>query len=288
MKTEWLLFKKSIDELINLNLPKKEIEKKWLDIKTCFKNYKPNHLIAFLHVLKEKNISKNSKILDHGCGGGYTLFFLAINGYDNLYGIDINSTKEFYKKKNLCNKIFKIILNTKENVIQNYDGRKIPFKNDFFDFIYSQQVIEHVKNNLLDDFLSEEKRILKKVGFALHQIPHRLGPFEGHTKKWFIHWLPKNIYHYILKDDNIRLNLVKNALFLKWPWQLNAYFNKYFDQVNNISYMRLKYNVASGEYSKKEDYTRKVLIFLFNLPIFGNFLLKTLSIFFQLEVLVNK
>ena len=76
---------------------------------------------------------------------------------------------------------------------------KINFNDNSFDYIFSQQVIEHVESNLLESYLSEEKRILKKNGLVFHQIPHRLGPFEGHTKKWFIHWLPKKLYFLFFK-----------------------------------------------------------------------------------------
>ena len=69
--------------------------------------------------------------------------------------------------------------------------KKINCEDNSFDYIFSQKVIEHVESNLLDSYLSEEKRILKKNGLVLHKITHRLGPFLGHTKKWFIHWLPK-------------------------------------------------------------------------------------------------
>jgi SAM-dependent methyltransferase len=191
-------------------------------------------------------------------------------------------------RKKACNKIFKIILNSKKNTITNYDGIRIDFKNDYFDCIFSQQVIEHVQSKYLEYYISEEKRILKTKGFALHQIPHRLGPFEGHTKKWFIHWLPKNIYYYILKNDKQKLKLVKRDLFLRWPWELKAAFNKYFKSVNNLVNLRLKDDVFSGEYSMKEKIIRKALVFLFRLPILGKLFLKLFSVFFQLELLAKK
>ena len=62
---------------------------------------------------------------------------------------------------------------------------------------------------------------------------------------------------------------------------------KYFNQVNNVSFMRLKYNVSSGEYSKKEKIIREFLILTFNLPLIGKIFLKFLSVFFQLEILAK-
>ena len=93
-------------------------------IKNEYKDFKPSHLIAFLKVLNENKITIESKILDHGCGSGLTLFFLALNGYKNIWGIDINNSKAFNASMESCkNKVFKVILKTKENKIQIYNGK---------------------------------------------------------------------------------------------------------------------------------------------------------------------
>lgn len=285
---KWPLFKNAINDMIEPNQSQKVIEKKWALITNTFQHYKPNHLLSLLNLLEQSAEGLKSKILDHGCGAGHTLFMLATKGYTNIWGIDINQSQNFIIRKKENNKVFKILLNTKSEIITNYNGRKINFKNNTFDYIYSQQVIEHVNSTLLDKYISEESRILKHNGLALHQIPHRLGPFEGHTKKWFIHWLPKKLYYYFLRDDIQKLNLVKTALFLRWPWVLKSYFYKYFKNVHNIVYLRLKQDIYSGEYTKKEKIIRKILVFLFRLPIIGIVFLKLFSSFFQLELLIRK
>ena len=259
---KWILFKNAINDLLLSNYSNLQVKKNWQLIANDFKNYRPNHLLNLLYLLDSSRLKYKSRILDHGCGGGITLFFLVSQGYSNVLGIDINNTRDYIKRKNLCNKIFKIILNTNTDIIKHYNGKKINYENNSFDYIFSQQVIEHVESDLLDSYLSEERRVLKIDGIVLHQIPHRLGPFEGHTKKWFIHWLPKKWYYYLLKDDKHNLNVVTNALFLRWPWQLKSIFNKYFNNVNNLVNLRLKYDIVSEEYSIKEKIIRKVLIFL--------------------------
>ena len=45
--------------------------------------------------------------------------------------------------------------------------------------------------------------------------------------------------------------------------------------------MRLKLDIFSGEYSKKEEIIRKILVFLFRIPIVGILFLKLFSIFFS-------
>ena len=284
---KWVLFKNSIDSLFEPNHTSSEIKKRWWVIEKEFKNYTPNHLLNLLKLLEESKIGKKSKVLDHGCGTGLTLFFLASKGYNNIWGIDVDNSDNFVKRKKASNKIFKLILNSKKNRINNYNGKKVDFKSAYFDCIFSQQVIEHVRSKYFESYISEEKRILKTNGFALHQIPHRLGPFEGHTKKWFIHWLPKNIYYYILRNDKHKLWLVKSALFLRWPWKLKSSFKKYFKSMDNLVILRLKDDVFSEEYSIKERIIRKALVFLFKLPILGKLFLKLFSVFFQLELLVK-
>ena len=66
---------------------------------------------------------------------------LASKGYLNIWGIDINETEWHSIRKNACDKIFKIILNTKHDRILQYDGKKIEFLDSSFDYIFSQQVI---------------------------------------------------------------------------------------------------------------------------------------------------
>ena len=92
-----------------------EIKKKWSDILNGFNDYIPNHLINLLSLLDKDQAVYKSKILDHGCGAGYALFFLASKGYTNIWGIDVDETEEHSLRKNACNKIFKIkyIINIK-------------------------------------------------------------------------------------------------------------------------------------------------------------------------------
>ena len=285
---KWSNFKNQIDSLVNSNKTNIEIESCWKKIQINVKNYEPNHLINLFDIIKKYKLHNEIKILDHGCGDGLTLFFLAAKGYENIWGIDVNNSKGFNKRKKINNKILKVLFKKKSDSISNYDGKVLPYKNASFDFIFSQQVIEHIEEKSLDHYLSEEARVLKNRGFALHQIPHRLGPFEGHTKKWFIHWLPKNIYHYLLKKDKAKLSLVKNALFLKWPWELKISFKKYFSSVKNISINRLKVDINSDEYSLKEKIIRKALVILFRIPLAGKLFLILFSVFFQLEFIVQK
>ena len=93
----WKDFKKSINSLIDCQSNAVEVVKKWNLIKKQYNNYVPNHLISFFKVLNDCG-NKNVNILDHGCGGGTTLFLLAAHGYKNIWGLELTDSKKFNKK----------------------------------------------------------------------------------------------------------------------------------------------------------------------------------------------
>ena len=281
---KWEIFKTAIMDLLAGELNHDSIKRKWKVIKKKTDNYVPNHLLLLFKEIEEQS-DKEIKILDHGCGGAMTVLFLVSKGYHNVWGVDISDTALFKLNSKKINKILKVITGQSLLKVRTYDGKKIPFKDNFFNIIFSQQVIEHVQEKFLKYYLAEEKRVLKEKGFIFHQIPHRLVPYEGHTKKWFIHWLPNKVYYYLLGKDEEKLKLVKNFLFLKWPWVIKKEFNKYFYNLNNIAHLRLKHDINSKEYSFKEKVLRKLLVFLFNIPYLGKYISRVLSIFFQLEII---
>ena len=109
-------------------------------------------------------LSKNSdwKVLDIGCG-------YRANKYANTIA-DVQDLSNFYKEKNFI----KII------------DKKLPFKDNEFDFVIASHVIEHVKD--FQFFIAELERISKK-GYI--ELPSRLGDnlvFENKTDHiwWFV------------------------------------------------------------------------------------------------------
>jgi SAM-dependent methyltransferase len=108
------------------------------------------------------NLTENSTVLDFGCGEGRTVFQYRSAGF-NAFGVDtkLEDETEFIR-----------LIPTKEIY-------KIPFDNDFFDFVISEQVFEHVQN--LPAVLSEIYRILKPGGFSLNIFPPKYSLIERHT-----------------------------------------------------------------------------------------------------------
>lgn len=72
------------------------------------------------------------------------------------------------------------------------DGRYLPFKDNTFDFVYSNAVIEHVGS--YEDqrrFVAECYRVAKKGVFI--STPNRYFILEVHTRLPFVGWLPRAI-----------------------------------------------------------------------------------------------
>jgi SAM-dependent methyltransferase len=92
------------------------------------------------------------KLLDFGCGSKpYKSLFYNAKDY---VGIDNYSSSHDHKNS---------------EIDFSYDGKKLPFKNDEFDSVFSSEVFEHIFN--IDEILIELNRVLKINGKLLITIP---------------------------------------------------------------------------------------------------------------------
>ncbi|MEI7579041.1 MAG: class I SAM-dependent methyltransferase [bacterium] len=114
---------------------------------------RPQELAHFAECFADKNL-KDKKILDIGCGDG---FFTSILVEDflqkpQLTGVDISaSVLEQAKKWQFYQDL------------QEFNGVKLPFPDNNFDYIFSNCVLEHVAR--LPENLVETARVLKPGGF---------------------------------------------------------------------------------------------------------------------------
>lgn len=176
----------------------------------------------------EKNISKNTKkqilelcninpdkdnsqlkLLDFGCGNGrYLEVFAGYLDKQNLYGIEtsIDRVNEVKEKGFNC-----LGLNS---------GEKIPYDNEFFDIVFSTNVIEHIPLKYYQEYLKETYRVLKKGGRLVIGTPNY--PIKR------LYDLPKafttRMFKYYLLDDPTHCH----KLSIK---KLEVDLKKYFDEV---------------------------------------------------------
>jgi SAM-dependent methyltransferase len=109
--------------------------------------------------------TKSINVLDLGCGTGNSIdLFSNINSYINWFGIDVESSPEG-----------KLRTRT-DGDFSTYNGVNLPYKENFFDCIYSNQVLEHVRHP--DALLKDVFRVLKPGGCFTGSVSY-LEPYHS-------------------------------------------------------------------------------------------------------------
>lgn len=113
-----------------------------------------------------KNFSRESAILELGCGPGYHLQFLKQSGFNNLFGVDISEQQiEIARKKGLNVEV--------QNVFEFF---KINTKK--YDVVFALDFVEHFHKNELLDLFSSINAILNENGIFIIHTPNGDGLFS--------------------------------------------------------------------------------------------------------------
>ncbi|NQV02783.1 MAG: class I SAM-dependent methyltransferase [Bacteroidia bacterium] len=169
----------------------------------------------------QKGISANAKymkglMLDFGCG---TKPYKENFNVQEYIGLEIEKSTPNHQHKQID--VF-------------YDGKHIPFDDNYFDSVFSSEVFEHIFN--LDEILDELHRVMKPRAHMLvtlpfvwdeHEIPH---DFARYTSFGIKHLLEKKGFE-IIKFDKTT-NYVE-TVFQMW----NAYVSQFIIPSNK--YVRL-------------------------------------------------
>jgi SAM-dependent methyltransferase len=125
--------------------------------------------------------SPGARVLDFGCGSGTVVRMLRREGYD-AYGVDIDWPGADYGE-----------LEGKElppGILRYYqEGARLPFEDNAFEVIVSDQVFEHVVP--IEQTVHELKRVLAPGGVMYHHFPSRDVLREGHIGIPLAHRLPR-------------------------------------------------------------------------------------------------
>jgi SAM-dependent methyltransferase len=131
----------------------------------------------------------DAAILDVGCGiGTYVRAFRAFS--DDVHGLEVEPERVAEASLELPN----IVLGV---------GEALPFPDDRFDLVFSNEVIEHVADDRAT--AAEMVRVTKPGGAIVAFAPNRLYPFETHGAYIrgryvfgnvpFVNWLPDPLRH---------------------------------------------------------------------------------------------
>ncbi len=123
-------------------------------------------------------IEYSDLLLDNGCGNGAILNKISRSKFKVGIEPDIAKLREYHSQKNYFGQIYLI----------NAVGENLPFRENKFDFIISQMVLEHCKNPV--NYLHECFRVLKKSKYIYIAVPNSLYPIEPHIKIPFIGYFP--------------------------------------------------------------------------------------------------
>ncbi|KAF0190759.1 MAG: putative glycosyltransferase [Gammaproteobacteria bacterium] len=151
-------------------------------IEDDYKASQSSYLIYLFHIATYRfclPFVRNKRVLDFGCGSGYGTHLLSAD-CEQITGIDISAdaiayAKDHYRKDNLD-----------YLRVSNIEDESLPFENDTFDTVISFQVMEHIR--LVDKYLSEIRRVLRKDGKLVIATPDR-------TTRLFPGQKPWNVYH---------------------------------------------------------------------------------------------
>ncbi|MDM8535661.1 class I SAM-dependent methyltransferase [Desulfobacterales bacterium HSG17] len=130
--------------------------------------------------LFKKNVSREARILDVGCGYGRTLQELYLSKFINLSGIDI-SKKMIDKGTKLNPKL----------TLKKYDNLKFPFENNSFDAVILLAVLTCIISNSEQEKLIDEiQRVLKDEGilyindFLINSDQRNIDRYQRYESKY--------------------------------------------------------------------------------------------------------
>jgi SAM-dependent methyltransferase len=210
----------------------------------------PIDLSIRMDIIREFGYILNSEsvIMDFGCGSGRKVKNFRDLGYQAYgCGTRFNIEDDIDTDAMMRNGIIRTI------DLENYT---LPFKDNTFDFIFSESVFEHVMN--YTESICELARVLKPGGICLHTFVSRYKLIEAHVKVplasflqsywWLYFWAllgRRNEWKdlHLIKERATRYyNYLKKETNYLTRLQLKNQFRRKFDKVVFCENLLLKYS----------------------------------------------
>jgi len=283
----WENIKACFGELVRLRQAgtSVEIRSAWetfADTVVASRDHPPYHLVSILDHLQATEAAfpdtprSAISILDHGCGSGLTVLYLIAIGYHGARGVDVGG------KCDTWNVLLTDIIGGIDPHFTIYDGRWLPFENDTLHYIFSQQVLEHVSPENINAYYDEEARVAVKGGMVHHQVPHRLVPYESHSKTWFVHYLPRGLAQFLYKRLGRNSKTITHHLFLRTPRYHRHQMHKRFGNCVDVTNLRLMRPI-SFDYYDGPVRLRRALASMLNIPLIGKIMCLVIRDFVMID-----
>lgn len=179
------------------------------------------HMSRTLEILNRLDcpLPEDAKILDFGCGEGTNVYQLHDLGFKNAVGFDVMNILNLRKPED--DAVFNI----------GYDAQgRLPYEDASIDFIFSQEVFEHVQDQI--PVWKELRRILKPNAGAMHVFPAPYGIIEQHNYVPLGGVIPHYWWYWIWAKLGIR-NEFQQGLSADKTARWNAF--RYIENLNYVN-----------------------------------------------------
>ena len=154
-----------------------------------------------------KSLKPNSKVLDLGCGTGHLTKYIKDMGFE-VIGLDPS-----LKMLELANKNFKNL-----SFIEGISA-KLPFEDNFFDYVVSIEVLRYLNPKDVEKTYEEIFRVLKPKGFFnvthVNKYAFDIYFIFYHIKKIIVKAKRGRYHNCYFTDNNKEKKLIKNIGFKK-------------------------------------------------------------------------
>lgn len=200
--------------------------------------------IALIHELGF-TLKPGATVLDLGCGNGAIANAYRVLGYE-AFGCDFAFKQGPDVER----------LHSNGWIRRIEEPYRLPFPDDSFDLVVSDEVFEHVQN--YDETLAEIRRVLKPAGISLHFFPSCYTPIEPHVyvplatliqRRWWLGmWALLGIRTRLQKGMSVREVTDANHVYLNSHTNylsraaIERYVSRYFDDYRFCESLFLKYS----------------------------------------------
>jgi len=198
---------------------------------------------------------KDKRILDVGFGsGGIAIAFNRAGAI--MSGVDVDPELKNIAERNAA-------ANGAGIDFKIYNGSKLPYDDDYFDYVICASVLEHVSQPA--ELLKEMLRVLKPEGKLFLSLPNKYYPKETHTLAYFVSYLPPDLASWYLK-------ILKRS-----PLEYdNLHFYSYFDIIKMLEKSLYAYKLHYKNMTGSSPIKKAVMIALKKINIHYTIFLKQL------------